>query len=156
QTLPRRSSVKLQTVQGEQMPLTFRRLAGRVLLCLLVIASVAAGLAACHHEQPPAKVIVLVASATRNEPRAVLAPPDEADLRQAAVTGGGVIAYVVDPNTGQPITVTLTPRRPDGQIDYGPDRYTKLAANLDQVQHLLGLLASDQPFDLLSLLARGV
>ena len=119
-------------------------------------AFVASGLAACDHQQPPATVIVLVASATRNEPAAVLAPPDLADLRQAALAGGGALAYVVDPDTGQPITVTLTPRRPDGEVDYGPDRYTLLAANLSQVQHLLGRQAADQPFDLLSLLAKAV
>lgn len=138
------------------MPLTIRRPAARTLLTLLVTAFVASGLAACDHQQPPATVIVLVASATRNEPAAVLAPPDLADLRQAALAGAGALAYVVDPDTGQPITVTLTPRRPDGEVDYGPDRYTLLAANLSQVQHLLGRQAADQPFDLLSLLAKAV
>ena len=43
-----------------------------------------------------------MASATRNEPVAVLAPPDLAYLRQAALARGGAIAEVVDPNTGQP------------------------------------------------------
>jgi outer membrane protein OmpA-like peptidoglycan-associated protein len=138
------------------MPLTVHRPAGRTLLTLLVTASVVSGIAACDHQQAPATVIVLVASATRNEPAAALAPPDLADLRQAALTGGGAIAYVVDPNTGQPTTVTLTPHRPDGEVDFGPDRYTVLAANLGQVQRLLGRQAADQPFDLLSLLARAV
>lgn len=138
------------------MLINFRRPTGRVLLGLLVIASVAGGLAACEHEQPPVKVIVLEGSATRNEPSPVLAAPDLADLRRDAVTSGGAIAYVINPNTGQPTTVTLTPRRPDGQVDYGPDRDSDLAANLSQVQHLLSLQAADQPFDLLSLLAKGV
>lgn len=138
------------------MPLTIAPATGRVMLGLLVFASVASILAACEHDQPPAKVIVLVASATRNEPAPVLAAPDLTDLRQEAVTGGGATAYVIDPNTGQPVAVTLTPRRPDGQIDYGPGRAAELAANLNQAQHLLGLQASDQPFDLLSLLAMAV
>ncbi len=113
-------------------------------------------LAARNHEQPAAEVIVVVASATRNEPAAVLGSSDIADLRQAALTRGGAIAYVVDTNTGQPATVMLTPLRPDGQIDYGPDRDARLAANLDQVQVLLGRQAADGSFDLLSLLARAV
>jgi flagellar motor protein MotB len=122
---------------------------------VLVIVFVASGLAACSKEQP-AKVIVLVASATRNEPAAVLASPDLATLRQAALAEGGAIAEIVDTNTGQPTTVTLTPRRPDGEVEHGPNRDTLLAANLKQVQHLLGREAADQPFDVLSLLARAV
>lgn len=135
---------------------TIRRPAGRVLLGLLVTALVASILAARNHQQPAAEVIVVVASATRNEPAAVLASSDLADLRRAALTRGGAIAYVVDTNTGQPTTVMLTPLRPDGQIDYGPDRDTRLAANLNQVQVLLGRQAADGFFDLLSLLARAV
>lgn len=138
------------------MLLNFRRPAGRVLLGLLVIALVVGILAARNHEQPAAEVIVVVASATRNEPAAVLASSDLADLRRAALTRGGAIAYVVDTNTGQPTTVMLTPLRPDGRIDYGPDRDTRLAANLNQVQVLLGRQAADGFFDLLSLLARAV
>ena len=71
------------------MPFTFRRPAGRMLLGLLVTVFVASDLAACSQEQPSARVIVVVASATRNEPAAVLAPPDLADLRQAALARGG-------------------------------------------------------------------
>jgi outer membrane protein OmpA-like peptidoglycan-associated protein len=137
-------------------PLTFLRPTGRVLLSLLVTASAAGTLAACEHEQPTAKVIVLVASATRNEPAAVLAAPDLADLRQAAVASGGAIANIVNTNTGQPTTVTLTPLRPDGEVEYGPDRNTLLAANLARVQRLLRRQAADRPFDLLSLLAQAV
>ena len=133
---------------------------GRVLLAMLatmlMAAFVASGLAACGQDQPAPKVIVLVASATRNEPAAVLAPPDLAYLRQAALAPGGAIAEVVDPNTGQPTTVMLTPRRPDGEVDYGPNRDALLAANLNQVEHLLGRQAAEQPFDVLSLLARAV
>src|SRR5690242_8222049 len=123
---------------------------GRVLLAtlatMLMAAFLAIGLAACGQGQPAAKVIVLVASATRNEPDAVLARPDLAYLRQTALAPGGAIAEVVDPNTGQPTTVTLTPRRPDGQVEYGPNRDALLAANLNQVQHLLSRQAADQPF----------
>jgi hypothetical protein len=58
-------------------------------------------------------------------------------------------AFVVDPNTGQARQVSLTPRRADGEVDYGPDRSSELAANLNRVQQLLntpGLdSAADQP-----------
>jgi outer membrane protein OmpA-like peptidoglycan-associated protein len=138
------------------MTQTFRRPTGRMLLGLLTAISVASSLGACGHEQAPEEVIVLVASATSNEPAAVLAPPDLADLRQAALSRAGAIAYVVNPNTGQPTIVTLTPLRPDGQRDYGPDQDRRLAANLTEVQRLLGRLGSDGPFDLLSLLAKAV
>jgi outer membrane protein OmpA-like peptidoglycan-associated protein len=137
------------------MPLIFAP-AWRVLLGLFVTVSVAIGLAACVHEQPPARVIVVVASATRNEPAAMLAPPDLAYMRQEALARGGAIADVVDPNTGQPTTVMLTPRRPGGEVEHGPNRDALLAANLGRVQHLVGGQAADLPFDLLSLLARAV
>jgi hypothetical protein len=45
--------------------------------------------------------------------------------------------------------VSLTPRRADGEVDYGPDRSSELAANVNRVQQLLntpGLdSAADQP-----------
>lgn len=124
-------------------------------ICVALVVLVAT-LAACGHIQRNAKVVVVAASATRNEPAAVLAQPDLADLRQVAVASGGATAYVVDPNTGQPATVMLTPRRPDGEVEYGPDRDTLLAANLSQVQRMLSREAADGPFDLLSLLTRAV
>lgn len=138
------------------MPLSHYRLAVRVLACLLVTLFGASMLAACGPQPATAEIIVLVASATRNEPAAVLAPPDLALLRQAALSSNGAIADVVNPNSGQSVMVPLTPRRPDGQVDYGPDRANELAANLNQVQRLLRLEASDQPFDLLTLMAHGV
>jgi outer membrane protein OmpA-like peptidoglycan-associated protein len=138
------------------MSLTLRRNPSRPLSALLTALCLAGGLTACAHEQPPAKVIVVVASATRNEPAAELSSPDMAELRQAALTGNGAVAYVVNQNTGQPATVTLTPRRGDGQVDYGPDRDSQLSANLTQLQRLIGQQAANEPFDLLSLLAKAV
>jgi outer membrane protein OmpA-like peptidoglycan-associated protein len=102
------------------------------------------------------QVIVVVASATRNEPEPVLAQGDLAVLRRAAADSTDAICYVVDPNTGQATEVPLSPRRPDGQPDWGPDRSQVLAANLLRVQHLLSREAADKPFDLLALLAAAV
>ena len=129
---------------------------GRVLLSLFAIASAIGSLAACDHLAVPAKVIVVVASATRNEPAAVLASVDLALMRRDALSPTGAISYVVDPNTGQPRTVALTPRRPDGEVEYGPSQDAVLTANLNQVQRLLDREAADGPFDLLSLMAMAV
>ena len=76
------------------------------------------------------KIIVVVASATANEPAPVLSGPDQAMLRNAGNTSTRAAAYVVDPNTGQAREVSLTPRRADGEVDYGPDRNRELAANV--------------------------
>jgi hypothetical protein len=99
---------------------------------------------------------VVTASATRNEPAAVLAPPDLAELRLAGASSANAIADVVDPASGQPTAVPLTPRRPDGQEEYGPGREALLTANVNRVQSLLGRQAADKPFDLLALLAAAV
>ena len=98
----------------------------------------------------------MLAAADQERAAAVLAPPDLTGLRQRALASGGAVAYILDPNTGQPTTVALTPRRPDGQVDYGPNRYTTLTANLNRVQELFGRQAAYGPFDLLSLLATAV
>jgi outer membrane protein OmpA-like peptidoglycan-associated protein len=135
------------------MSLRFRRWLVAA-LGMVVIASV---LVACGKTPGgAAQVFVVMASATRNEPDPVLAPADLAELREAGDTSTDAIAYVVDPNTGEATVVSLTPRRPDGEVDYGPDRDQRLAANVSRVQQLLGREAADKPFDLLSFLAAAV
>jgi outer membrane protein OmpA-like peptidoglycan-associated protein len=109
--------------------------------------------------QPPPddpKIIVVAASATANEPAPVLSGPDRAMLRTAGSTSTRADAFVVDPNTGQAHEVSLTPRRPDGEVDYGPDRNSELAANVNRVQQLLNTLAASKPFDLLAMIAQAV
>lgn len=85
----------------------------------------------------------------------MLAAPDLAILQRAA-TSSAAIAEVVNQNTGQPVKVPLTPRRPDGEVDYAPDRAKRLTANLARVQALVRLAAADVPFDLLSFIAEAV
>src|ERR1022692_1029716 len=104
----------------------------------------------------PADVVVLLASATRNEPDPELAPADLAILRRAGTTSTDAVAYVVNPNSGQSARVSLTPRRPDGQVDYGPSRGRELAANLHRVRALLSAEAADAPFDLIAFIAEAV
>lgn len=97
---------------------------------------------------------VLVASATANEPAPVLSAPDRAMLRHAGESSTRAAVFVVDPNTGQAREVSLTPRRADGEVDYGPDRNSELAANVNHVQQLLNALAADKPFDLLQMMSQ--
>lgn len=63
---------------------------------------------------------------------------------------------MVNPATGQPASVPLTPPRPDGQVQYGPGRAAQIARNVGDVQRLLGREAGTGPFDLLALMAAGV
>jgi outer membrane protein OmpA-like peptidoglycan-associated protein len=130
------------------------RAIGSLTLSLLLIPAL---LAACGKAPSGAmQVIVVVASATRNEPAPVLAPADLAELNQAGADSTDALAYVVNPNTGQATEVSLTPRRPDGQVDWGPNRSNLLTANVGRVQQFLGREAADGPFDLLSLLAAAI
>jgi outer membrane protein OmpA-like peptidoglycan-associated protein len=102
------------------------------------------------------QTIVVAASATMNEPGPMLAAPDRSLLRHAGETSSRATAFVVNPNTGQAREVSLTPRRADGQVDYGPGRASELAANLKRVQQLVGQEAASKPFDLLTMLAQAI
>ena len=109
--------------------------------------------------QPPPgnpKIIVVAASVTANEPAPVLSDPDRAMLRNAGSASTRAAAFVVDPNTGQAREVSLTPRRPDGKVDYGPERNSELGTNVNRVQQLLNTLAASKPFDLLAMIAQAV
>ena len=114
----------------------------------------ALALAGCGSTSRPD--IVVIASGTRNEPDPMLAAPDLAILQRAATSSSAAFAEVVNQNTGQPVEVPLTPLRPDGEVDYGPDRAERLAANLGRVQALVRRAAADVPFDLLSFIAEAV
>lgn len=128
--------------------------ASSLALTVLLISSL---LAACAKVPSRAmQVIVVVASATRNEPEPELAPADIAELSQAGADSTNAVAYVVNPNTGQATEVSLTPRRPDGQVDWGPTRDQVLAANVARVRRLLSREAAYKPFDLVSLLGVAV
>jgi outer membrane protein OmpA-like peptidoglycan-associated protein len=76
-------------------------------------------------------------------------------LSQAAHSDEAV-ADVVNPNTGQPTVLPLTPRRADGQVEYGPRRTELLAENMRRVERTLDDEAATGPFDLLGLLASAV
>ena len=54
-------------------------------------------------------------------------------LQSAGATSTQADAYIVDPATGQPTEVPLTPRRADGQVEYGPRRGYLLDQNVSRV-----------------------
>lgn len=130
--------------------------ARRALATVLMAGPLAVVLTACGPPPNPAEDVVVAASATSNEPEPVLATQDIAVLQQAAVSSGGGIAYVVNVATGQPSMITLTPLRPDGQVDHGPDRDTRVSASIGQVVQLTSRQAASAPFDLLNLMAQAV
>jgi outer membrane protein OmpA-like peptidoglycan-associated protein len=133
----------------------YRPIAGIAATAAVLCGSVL--LSGCQPRPPDTpKVIVIVASATANEPAPELAAPDLSMLRSAGNSSTDAVAFVVDPNTGQASEVPLTPRRADGEVDYGPDRNRELTANVNRVQQLLNTLAANEPFDLLSMIAQAV
>jgi outer membrane protein OmpA-like peptidoglycan-associated protein len=134
-----------------------------VLPARLVTGAVAAALlfgtvllTGCQPPPDDPKLIVVAASASANEPAPVLSDPDRAMLLNAGSASTRAAAFVVDPNTGQAREVSLTPRRPDGQVDHGPDRDSELGANVNRVQQLLNTLAASKPFDLLAMIAQAI
>jgi outer membrane protein OmpA-like peptidoglycan-associated protein len=148
-------------VAGECAPSTSRlgRSPGKARTAVAAVLTGAAcclPLAGCQSPPSSREVVVLLASATRNEPDPELASPDLASLRRDAGRSSDAVAYVVNPSTGQAAKVPLTPRRPDGQVDWGPDRGGRIAANLREVALLLGRQAAYTPFDLLSDIAEAV
>jgi outer membrane protein OmpA-like peptidoglycan-associated protein len=133
---------------------------GRARAWVTAVIAVLAGcglITACQPAaDPPARIFVVVASATANEPAPVLAAPDRTMLRTAGSTSADAAAYVMNPDTGQAQQVSLTPRRSDGEVDYGPDRDAELAHGVTRVQHLLNGLAATVPFDLLGLIGQAI
>jgi outer membrane protein OmpA-like peptidoglycan-associated protein len=135
-------------------PVPAARLVTGVAVAALISGTVL--LTGCQRPPDDPKIFVVAASATANEPAPVLSGTDRAMLRNAGSTSTRAAAYVVNPDTGQAREVSLTPRRPDGQVDYGPDRNSELSANVNRVQQLLNTLAASKPFDLLAMIAQAV
>ena len=131
-----------------------RRIAAAVVLAFCPLTIFACGKANGNFKD--SIVVVVLASGTRNESQPELGSPDLAILDNAATSGVNAIAYVVNQNTGQPVKVPLTPVRPDGQIDNGPDRHNRITANLTQVQRVVRDSTADVPYDLLSFIAEAV
>ena len=128
-----------------------RRLAASVigLVTSILVTLLATG---CGPSRTPDTVII-AASATRNEPEPMLSADIIGMLRSAGTSSSRATAYVVAPGSGQPAVLPLTPRLPDGQVDFGPSRGSLLAANVAAVQRAVERQASRSPFDLLAAIA---
>ncbi len=141
-------------LRKDMRPVLPARLATGAVVAALLFGTVL--LTGCQPPPDDPKIIVVAASATANEPAPVLSDPDRAMLLNAGSASTRAAAFVVDPNTGQAREVSLTPRRPDGQVDHGPDRDSELGANVHRVQQLLNTLAASKPFDLLAMIAQAI
>jgi outer membrane protein OmpA-like peptidoglycan-associated protein len=138
------SSRQLRSVKAGRLVLT-------AAICLLAIAGCGKTVSAAPQD------VVVVASATANEPAPVLSVDNRNLLYAVGEDSVNGTAFVVNPNTGQPSMVSLTPRRGDGQVEYAePRRQQLLGANVDQVQQVLNREAATGPFDLLNDIAAGV
>jgi outer membrane protein OmpA-like peptidoglycan-associated protein len=71
-------------------------------------------------------------------------------LRTAATSSSNASVYVINPGSSLPARGSLTPRRANGEVEYGPQRAALIASNLGRVQALLHREAATSPFDLLS------
>jgi len=131
-----------------------RRLAAPLLLA--VAALLALALTGCQAPSHVAEVVVVLPSATANEPAPVLAAADRAVLYHAGATSTRGVAYVINPATGQPTRVGLTPVRAGGQVEYGPRRDYLLGQNVNRVQQVLRTEAATGAFDLLQMIGTAV
>ena len=130
------------------------RLAGPVLLLAALPASLL--ITGCQAPSHAAETVVVLPSATANEPGPVLAAADRALLYHAGGTSARGAAFVINPATGQPTRVGLTPLRADGQVEYGPRRDYLLRQNVNRVEQVLRTEAATGPFDLLQLISTAV
>ncbi len=124
----------------------------RVIAAGLAAGVALPGLAGCmtasRADAPDA--IVIAATATANEPAPALSWADVTLLQTIGGSGSSAVAFVVNPADGQPIQLPLTPRREDGQIEYGPRRPQLLAQNVSRVESQISHQAATGPFDLLN------
>jgi outer membrane protein OmpA-like peptidoglycan-associated protein len=119
---------------------------------LLPAGLLAVSVSACGPSQAP-QAIIIAASATANEPAPGLSVGIVQMLQSAGAASTKATAYVVAPGTGQPTILPLTPRRADGQVDFGPTQSLILAANVSAVQRAVEQEAAQGPFDLLNTMA---
>jgi outer membrane protein OmpA-like peptidoglycan-associated protein len=105
------------------------------------------------HGAGRSQTVVIDATATANEPRPVLPGDDIRLLTHIGMTSTGGIVWLVEPGGGEPTKVALTPLRPDGQVDHGPDRLARISSSVSEVARRLGREAATSPPDLLQAMA---
>jgi outer membrane protein OmpA-like peptidoglycan-associated protein len=148
----------LSTLITPYREVRMNRLRPRLTGLLLLLAALPASLliTGCQAPSHVADIVVVLPSATANEPEPMLAAADRALLYHAGASSTKGVAYVINPATGQPTQVSLTPRRADGQVEYGPRRDYLLRQNVNRVQQVLRTEAATGPFDLLALISTAV
>ena len=125
---------------------------GRAALFVITALATLMSLAGCMvgvSEAGTTDAVVIAATATANEPAPSLSSADLHLLTSTGETSANGVAYVVSPASGQPARLPLTPRRADGEVEYGPQRPALLSANLSRVTGRLRTEAATRPFDLL-------
>jgi hypothetical protein len=125
----------------------------RVVAAGLAVAAALLSLAGCMAAAARADapgVIVIAATATANEPAPALSLADAALLQTVGQSSASAVAFVVNPANGQPVQLPLTPRRADGQVEYGPRRSQLLTQNVSRIESQISNEAAAGPFDLLN------
>jgi outer membrane protein OmpA-like peptidoglycan-associated protein len=138
-----------------RVPAFFRRTTG---LSRAIAAGLAAGtallvLTGCMttpSKADVADVIVIAATATANETAPALSSASVALLQATGNSSTSAVAFVVNPSNGQSAQLPLTPRRSDGQVEYGPRRPQLLAQNVSGIESRISDEAATGPFDLLN------
>jgi len=103
-----------------------------------------------------AATVVVAATATSAEPAVALPPALRSRLRSQAVKGVPTCIAIVTPQ-GKLIALDVTPRRPNGAVENGPNRDRKVEQNLDVVASRLSTLAATGPgLDPLTVIDRAV
>jgi outer membrane protein OmpA-like peptidoglycan-associated protein len=97
-----------------------------------------------------ADLIVIAATATANEPAPALSSANVALVQTTGDSSTTAVAFVVNPANGQAAQLPLTPRRSDGQVEYGPRRPQLLAQNVSRIESQISNEAAAGPFDLLN------
>jgi outer membrane protein OmpA-like peptidoglycan-associated protein len=128
------------------------KIIARILLVVTALAT-PMGLAGCVmgvSEAGTTDAVVIAATATANEPAPSLSSAGVQLLNSVAQHSANGIAFIVSPASGQPVRLPLTPRRADGQVEYGPRRPQLLSDNVGRVQTRLQAEAAGGRFDLLN------
>ena len=139
-------------IPRQELPATTTGLSG-VIAGALAAGLALLGLTGCMMPASNARTvdaIVIAATATANEPAPALSSAGLALLEGTGESSAAAVAFAVNPASGQPVQLPLTPRRPDGQVEYGPRRSQLLQQNVARVESQLGQEAAAGPFDLLN------
>jgi outer membrane protein OmpA-like peptidoglycan-associated protein len=135
---------------GQAQPGTARPVLAATAACA-ILAAVTGCMAQAAARSAPA-VMVIAVTATANEPRPALSAASLAMLRSAGDSHTNAVAYVMGPASGQPARLPLTPRRADGQVEYGPQRQQILDRNVARVRRAVGNEEATGPFNLLNVI----